>query len=137
MPCVYYETPDEKREYTERQDKGRKDQLDKMARVACLALTLLEELSVTLKTTVSDLKSSRDGLDEIHGNKLAGQMIDDLGSTNRAIDAVLENPELEQWWADHKKADALALQQEFEAKAVRRLTALNKLSKEDRDALGL
>jgi hypothetical protein len=137
MPCVYYETPDEKREYAERQDKGRKDQLDKMARVACLALTLLEDLSGNLKTTVGKLKYSRNGLDEINGNELARQMIDELGSTNRAIDAVLQNSELEQWWDDHKKADAQALQKKFEDKAKRRASVLSKLSKEDRDALGI
>ena len=93
MPCQSYEDDDYR--------PDPKALRDKLARIACKALTHIEEM--------------------------------DDGGLEKLI---LQDPEIAEWWRDHKEADRKAKekQREIEEKKRLRESALSKLTKEERAA---
>lgn len=105
MPCRDYELDNN----WDKIDELR-SQCDKLARIACKALTHIEE--------------SADGLEIL----------------------ILKDPEIEQWWKEHKEADRLAREkkerEEAEKREKKRLQdlrkqLLNRLTPDEKKALGL
>ena len=96
MPCRSYEDDD----YVSNPKVLR----DKLARIACKALTHIEEM--------------------------------DDGGLEKLI---LQEPEIAEWWSAHKEADRKAKEKEqaIEEKKRLRESALSKLTKEERAALGI
>lgn len=123
MPCRSYE--DEYSDDENRRAAGRrqKEISDRLARIACISLTAIEELYALMP---NDQKK--------------GTHIGDL------LNDVLTNTDVLQWWPAHKAADAaeqarlVAAAEKAVTESIRREKReelMSKMSKEDKDILGI
>lgn len=79
------------------------------------------------------------GTSNVHDKKWRDTKVAELCSACHSVNVIDYSLELQMWWRDHQKADQKRIEQEKQdaKNEAARKKALNKLTKEDREALGL